>query len=189
MAQEKNTSAKTKIDLPESAMTAESKTPLSSDESKKYKNKIVFIGTLIAIIVLLLAGFLVNKYTSINLFGINSSPAVEFANNYSAVFLSNGQVYFGVVSYQDDDRLGDYIILKDIYYLQVSNPLQQVPPDGTQQQPQLTLVKLGNELHAPEDYMQINSRHILFIEKLKENGKVVQAIQQYKKGEGNQTVK
>ncbi len=191
MSQEEHNSSEIKLDLPESAMMSDNNKAVTHKVTKKRKSKTVFIVTLLIIIVLVVAAFLVNKYTPINLFGTNSSPNVEFANNYSAVFLSNGQVYFGVISYPKNDKLGDsnYIILKDIYYLQVSSPLQQAPPNGVKQEPKLTLVKLGTELHAPEDYMQINSRQIIFIEKLKSDGQVVQAIEKYKKGEGNQNVK
>ena len=41
------------------------------------------------------------------------------------------------------------------------------------------LLKLGNELHGPEDWMRINQDHVLFIEKLKQDSKVSQAIRDY----------
>ena len=47
-------------------------------------------------------------------------------------------------------------------------------------QPQLSLVKLGNELHGPQDKMEINDAHIIFIESLKQDGRVVEAIARYK---------
>jgi len=193
MEQENNFLAETKIDLPASAVTAENKNNSSDKKPKKHKTIKIFIWTLVIIFILIIAGLLVDKYTPINLFGTgsfsnlgsnNSSPEGVFdGKNYSAIFLSNGQVYFGVIDRQDKDEIKGYTILKDIYYLQVSNPLQQVPPNGSKQQAQLTLVKLGSELHAPKDYMQINNRQIIFIEKLKESGQVVQAIKQYKNRE------
>jgi len=45
----------------------------------------------------------------------------------------------------------------------------------------LELVKLGNELHGPEDQMSVNRDQILFIEKLKADSQVVKTIN------GNQT--
>jgi hypothetical protein len=137
------------------------------------------IMTLVIIIILVVAGYLINQYTSINLFGITQTSKAKMSynqNSYYAVFLSNGQVYFGKIS--SDNK--DFTILQDVYYLQVSNPLQQVPPSATEQQPQLTLVKLGNELHGPQDYMKINNKQIVFIEELKNDSRVVQAIMQYK---------
>ena len=140
-------------------------------------NKILM--TLIIIVILVVAGYLINQYTSINLFGTSQSLKASMSynqDNYYAVFISNGQVYFGKVS--SDNK--DFTILEDVYYLQVSNPLQQVPPPGTEQVPQLTLVKLGNELHGPQDYMKINNQQIIFVEELKDDSRVVEAIIQYK---------
>lgn len=97
-------------------------------------------------------------------------------SNYQAVFLTNGQVYFGKIS--NPER--EYVNLKDIYYLQVG-PQQGSTQGGTDQQAQqpgqtISLVKLGNELHGPEDEMHINRAQILFYEDLKEEGQVVAAI-------------
>lgn len=102
--------------------------------------------------------------------------------NFQAVFLTNGQVYFGKLS----DKGGRYAALNNVYYLQVTPVLQTgtegQPGVGQQQQQQLSLVKLGNELHGPVDEMHINRDQILFIEDLKEDGRVVQAIKDYESG-------
>jgi hypothetical protein len=47
--------------------------------------------------------------------------------------------------------------------------------------PQVSLAKLGSELHAPEDEMRINRDQILFWENLQDSGKVVQAIKNNQK--------
>lgn len=111
-------------------------------------------------------------------------------SGYKAVFLTNGQVYFGKMSKPN----GQYVTLRDIYYLQVNQPLQSgdeaAKAAAAQQQPELSLVKLGNELHGPVDEMQINRDQILFYEDLKTDGKVAEAIEAYKKnptGSGTQT--
>src|SRR3989338_4950381 len=86
----------------------------------------------------------------------------SFEKEWQAIFLSNGQVYFGQVKKENFAE----IILEDIYYLQVTRPLQQTQ-DGEQPanpQGELSLVKLGNELHGPTDTMFINREHVLFIE-------------------------
>ena len=90
---------------------------------------------------------------------------------YQAVFLSNNQVYFGKLSNQNSQ----YPVLRDIYYLQVTQPLQPSSP-----QPNVNLVKLGSELHGPVDEMVINRDHILFIEDLKPESQVVAAIESTK---------
>lgn len=116
-------------------------------------------------------------------FGLWKSKSDEFKTGaWQAVFLSNGQVYFGHLSGLNSQ----FSNLKEIYYLQVQKPIQ--PSDGsTSDQGKLTLVKLGNELHAPQDEMKINRDQVLFVEDLKEDGKVMQAIKRYKENGPDQT--
>lgn len=95
--------------------------------------------------------------------------------DYQALFLSNGQVYFGKMT----NKNAKYVVLKDIYYLQLKQPLQEQKPGGDAV-PDLTLIKLGNELHGPLDRMEINQNHVLFVEDLKDDSKVVTAILEYK---------
>lgn len=103
--------------------------------------------------------------------------------NYQAVFLSNGQVYFGKVSGETSDP----VTVKDVFYLRVQRQVQPATEEGDQQaQPQVQLIKLGNELHGPQDEMRINRDHILFIEDLKDDGRVAKAIKDFK-DRGNQT--
>ncbi|MBU0546314.1 hypothetical protein KKA13_03615 [Patescibacteria group bacterium] len=93
---------------------------------------------------------------------------------YQAVFLSNGQVYFGKAT----DKDSKYVKMTNIYYLQLKQPLQSQNLD-TLNQTDLALIKLGNELHGPTDRMEINRDHILFIEDLRPDSKVAQAIEKY----------
>ncbi len=117
------------------------------------------------IVVLVVAGyFLKSRFITLNNEEINLT--------YQAVFLTNGQVYFGKISKVNSD----YIVLKNIYYLQANDSLQ-----GTTSQTQpFTLVKLGKELHGPTDNMYINREQVLFYEDLREDSSVVQAINNYK---------
>lgn len=95
---------------------------------------------------------------------VNGSPSsqVKFVNpkENQAIFLSNGQVYFGHIKSLNDK----YIHLVGIYYLQVN---QQVQPDGKTQTGNPTLVPLGCELHRPENEMLINTSQVTFWENLK----------------------
>lgn len=104
------------------------------------------------------------------------------ADTYQAVFLTNNQVYFGKMSQAN----GNYPVLKDIYYLRVTQVLQPRDPNNPAQQ--IQLVKLGNELHGPEDEMRINRSQILFIEDLKADSQVVTAINEFKKTQETPTV-
>ncbi len=99
------------------------------------------------------------------------------SSKYQAVFLTNGQVYFGKLQ----DNGGDYVKLTDIYYLQNQDQNKVQPKDqNSNNQSNLTLIKLGKELHAPEDMMEISRQQVLFWENIQDNGKVAQAIKQYK---------
>ena len=92
-------------------------------------------------------------------------------DKYQAVFLTNGQVYFGKLSGANNH----YLVLRQVYYLQTND--QQVQPNQEPAQDNnVSLVKLGNELHGPEDEMFIEKDKVIFWENLKDDGKVVQAI-------------
>ena len=93
------------------------------------------------------------------------------SETYQAVFLTNGQVYFGQL-----DNLGMGMMeLKDVYYLQVSEDLQ-AQEEGKEAQQSFTLVKLGDELHKPTSEMAVSKRQILFWENLQSDSPVLQTI-------------
>ena len=116
----------------------------------------------------------------------SAKPAVAAkASGYVAVFLTNNQVYFGRLGSLD----GRYAILSDVYYLRVQPALSdagtvKVEDAKTAGAPagknDMTLIKLGDELHGPTDEIKLNRDHILLIEELKEDSKVVKAIEQFK---------
>ncbi len=137
-------------------------------------NRVRIINLTIIIVVAGIVLYLVSAFTPLNIFGLNKGASLE----WKAVFLTNEQVYFGHVINEKSDP----IVLRDIYYLQVKQPLQQLGEGQNSpnlNQPQMALVKLGNELHGPEDEMRINKDHLLFIENLKDDGRVVKAINNY----------
>lgn len=109
----------------------------------------------------------------------NSGLAID-SNKYQAVFFTNGQVYFGKLQASGND----YLKLTDIFYLQA----QSTEDGDTDANPQATssdqnnvqLIKLGNEVHGPEDQMIISKEQVLFYENLKADGKVAQSIEKYK---------
>lgn len=100
---------------------------------------------------------------------------------FQAVFLTNGQVYFGKFTSINNQ----YVVLTDIYYLQVQQTVQPKSGSSSSNNQQVSLAKLGGELHGPEDQMFINRDQVLFWENLKNSGKVVQAILKYQNGSFN----
>lgn len=143
---------------------------------KKPKKKIdlgrVFFVILAVLVAAIIAG---SVYLLIAGGGVSTASQVQ-KDKYQAVFLnsSDGQVYFGKLSVLNRD----YYKLTDIYYVRV----QTVQPDKNQTaQQNISLAKLGNEIHGPEDVMYVNRSDVMFWENLKEDGQVVKAIREYQK--------
>jgi hypothetical protein len=140
---------------------------------KSRRELILWTAALMAVTVLLLfvLSFLFSSES-------NLSRTLNWADpsKYQAVFLSNGQVYFGKIVNANKDTL----ILEDIYYLRASSPLQAGSNEAETEEENFSLIKLGNEIHGPEDGMKINLAHVMFIEDLKWDSKVIEAINEYK---------
>ena len=129
-------------------------TPKEKTESvhKKEKNKssLVFLFSLvfkiILVLIILYAGLWAYKYFYQEKGG---------ADSYSAVFLSNEQVYFGKILKKSRGEM----VLGDVFYLQTVGT--DLSPNGESLQgSKFTLVKLGQELHGPTDMMYINKDQI-----------------------------
>jgi sRNA-binding regulator protein Hfq len=139
--------------------------------------KMGLLGKAVAVAVLLAALTVVVVYGSRGLSGLSANSAIK-SKQYQAVFLTNGQVYFGKVAAVDNS----YVKLSNIYYLQVQQTVQ--PEDKSKSSTdtsnqQVSLAKLGGELHGPEDVMYISRAQVLFWENLKSDGKVTKAINDY----------
>ena len=83
-------------------------------------------------------------------------------NQYQAVFLTNGQVYFGKMTAPG----GDFYYVRHVYYL-----------TGTAGgKTGRTLAKLTNDVHGPEDLVVVNRNQIIYIENLNPKGRAAQLI-------------
>jgi hypothetical protein len=87
---------------------------------------------------------------------------------YQAVFLANGQTYFG----RYYDRIGAYAKIEDVYYL------QQTSAASADQAPDTKLVRRGKELHSPGARMLIPKSAILFVEDLRPESPIAQFMKQ-----------
>lgn len=106
----------------------------------------------------------------------HSGVAID-KSKYQAVFLSNGQVYFGKLQ----NSSGDYLKLTHVFYLQTKTAsTSENPQTATSDSNNVELIKLGSEIHGPEDAMSISHDQVLFFENLKPDGKVSQSIASYK---------
>lgn len=110
-----------------------------------------------------------------NMSNKNSLSDID-TNGYQAVFLSNGQVYFGKLQ----GASSEYVKLTDVWYLRASETDTSTPSNKIQESSgdsaNATIIKLGNEVHGPKDAMLISKNQVLFYENLKDDGKVMKAI-------------
>lgn len=139
---------------------------------KSLKRFIWPIITVILVIALAVIGWLLWQKSQ------NTGMAID-SNKYQAVFFTNGQVYFGKLQPYNSE----YLKMTDIYYLQTQSDKDtdsKNPQETSNDQSNVQLIKLGDEVHGPEDQMVISKDQVLFYENLKTDGKVAQSIEQYK---------
>ena len=98
-----------------------------------------------------------------------SDQKIKIDTEYKAIFLDNGQVFFGRL-----EEVGpSYIMLKDIFYVQ-SQVIQQ---EKDKKEVRNILIKRGNEWHGP-DLMYVTTRHIVVIEPVSPTSRVAQLIKE-----------
>lgn len=107
------------------------------------------------------------------------------SNKYQVVFVSNGQTYYGKLHAFESN----YPYLTEVYYLALQpqqefnqgfdeggNPL----PTPTPAPQNFTVYSLVQDLHGPEDKIVFNKSSILFVEELRDDSQVLQAINNIK---------
>lgn len=146
---------------------------LEKDLSLKKINKNVFVQNKKKILIYFIPLFLL-MFIILGLIYKNRN-----VSDYQAVFLENGQVYFGEIK-QFKGRNGT-LRLNDVFYLKLDGENVDLKNDSSD----ITLIKLGNELHGPDSYMDIMKNKILFIEDLKDDSKVVRSMEKYSVTEAN----
>lgn len=127
------------------------------------------ITLVVAGLIILAAGYAFMKYAT------KSEASYIDKSKYQAVFLNGGQVYFGKVKSLN----GKFLTMDNIYYLRVNEQVQPKQGEQTQGQQDISLAKLGCELHGPKDEMIINREQITFWENLKDDGQVAKAIAEF----------
>lgn len=119
----------------------------------------------------LVAGLLFVAYQQRERFPTLASGAAPYIDEgaYQAVFLTSAQVFFGKLRVAGSE----FYLLSDVYYL-------NTPPQAEQAG---QLLKRGGELHGPREPMVIPARQVLFIENLKAESEVMNAIRRFQRGE------
>lgn len=107
----------------------------------------------------------------------NNEANLVDTKKLQAVFLNGGQVYFGDIT----ELNSKYLVVNGVYYLRVNGQDSSAQQQTQTSNNDVSLIKLGCELHGPTDQMVINRDQILFWENLKTDGKVAKAVEQYVK--------
>jgi len=119
---------------------------------------LLVVGVIIAVLI----GMLVNQNAR-----LHADP--ELTTPYQAVLLVNGQAYFGKL-----EKVGTaFPVLRDVYYLRGQMNQETKQFTGT-------LVKRGNEPHAP-DLMNIAADQIVLIEPVKPDSTIGKLIEEGKR--------
>lgn len=145
------------------------KSPSSNDDGKWAR--IGVVAAVVAVVILLL-GVITFAVSSDS---VKAEDKYVDTNRLQAVFLNTGQVYFGNVKSLNNK----YLVLGNIYYLQTSNGSSAT--NNTSANSNVSLVKLGCELHEPYDQMVINRDQVTFWENLQDDGQVAKAVAAFEK--------
>lgn len=131
------------------------------------------VGAVLAVLLLVAGVFLFKQTTSI-------ASEID-SNRFQFIKLQNtidGPEYFGKLSVINDD----YYRLTDVFYLKrktsdtnANNEESVEDVDASD----FELIKLGNELHGPDDEMIIPRQNVLYFENLKSDGTVSKTIATY----------
>lgn len=125
---------------------------------------------------LILGAMIVILLVAVTLVVASAQPKSQanyvYSNKLQAVFLNTGQVYFGNIQSINPQ----YLVLTNIFYLQTNKSNSSSSSNNN-----VSLVKLGCELHAPYDQMVINMQQVTFWENLRSSGQVAKAVAQYYK--------
>lgn len=151
--------------------------PSGPSKTKRIKDngkwKRILTASVVGAVIVLLIALIIFIGTG----GPKSEDKYVDTNRLQAVFLNTGQVYFGNIKSLNNK----YFVLTNIYYLQTTNGGNGSSSSGSN----VTLVKLGCELHEPYDQMVINSSQVTFWENLQDTGQVAKAVSTFEKQNPN----
>lgn len=167
------------VNQPSHPATAPEHTGQRPSGQKKLKGRGMRVLSVIVLTLAALIVGLVALYLAIG--GTKEEQTYVDKDKFQAVFLNGGQVYFGKVQTLN----GKFVTLNNIYYLRVNQQVQPNQSTSSSTAQDVSLAKLGCELHGPTDIMVINREQVLFWENLKDDGQVAKAIATYVKNNPN----
>lgn len=156
-------------------------TNLTKLESRRMKREtlVVWLGlAMLAMLTLISAGRLLMEYRQLGSSGGGAGVGSHVADSanyigeedgsgYWAIMLDNGQEYYGKIVNENSD----VFVLEDVYYLEVGRRFQTDSERGN-----VKLIKHGSEVHGPTNRLELYKKHVLQVEELSKDSKVVEAI-------------
>jgi heme/copper-type cytochrome/quinol oxidase subunit 2 len=139
----------------------------AKEERKSRKGLLWTIIIVLAVIILGIIGWTVWSNSKGADTGIDTSK-------YQAVFMSNGQIYFGKLSAFNDESLK----ITKVYYPQAQATGTTDEETDNNDQSNIQLFRVTDGVHGPEDQMIIMKDQVLYYENLKSDSKVTQLIEQ-----------
>lgn len=103
----------------------------------------------------------------LGLMGCGASD-LDFPTEYQAVYLDNGQVFFGKIS----ETGSPFPLLREVFFVQTQM-------DREKKESKNLLIRRGSEAHGP-DFMRLHLRHIVVIEPVAPDSRVAQLIREAK---------
>jgi len=139
-------------------------------QNKKSYGKTSFVFTIL-IFVLLITFFGIFSWQN----GIirNTVQLLKYKDSYQAVFLTNGQAYFGNIT----EITNEYIILEEPYSIKLQQ--KQTDGEGETAQSEVKLLSIEDEFYKPVGYMLIKKSQINFIEELQDSSQIIEIIENY----------
>ena len=159
-------------EVPQTAPRSSRRAEHDSSDKKSNKGLLWAIIVILAVVVLAAIGWFVWSNSKGGATGIDSSK-------YQAVFMSNGQIYFGKLSDFNESSFK----ITSIYYpqAQTTDEASTSKTDVNDSQSNIQLFRGTDGVHGPEDQMIITKSQVLYYENLKSDSKVTQLIEQNNK--------
>jgi len=148
----------------------ESQEPRASRKGGRSSRGLLTTISIIGILLIVVLG----GWFAWNTLNANQESGID-KDKYQAVFLSNGQIYFGKLHAYNNE----YLRLTSGYYPQQTNT-DATDSETTQaaQNGSIKLIPVGDEIPWSEDEIFISKKQVLHFENLKSDSKVSQLITQ-----------
>lgn len=157
----RNTEENTAVVAEESPMLSR-KARQSQENSKMRLPKKFFVSLVVLLLALVAVWWLFGRSAGL--------PSFIDTSKYQSVLLANNNAFYGKVK----EMTADHVVLEDVFYIQQPTDAQDETAAS-----KFELIKLGNEMHGPYDKMLINRSQVVYVENLKDDGKVAQTIKTY----------